>query len=250
MQPDAKTTADLSDARRALLKRYLGGGMAGADTKPAGIPKRDESRPVALSYSQQQIWLHSQLAGESLIYNEPVTIRRTGDLNRPALMRSFTEVVRRHESWRTTFLWDGNQVVQIVHPAPAHIEIPFVDLRAHPQPEQEALRLATEDARQPFDLGRGPMYRLRLVRVSDADHRLYLTLHHIIFDGVSLYRVLLPELLTSPTTPLSEMNLPCSPNCRFNTPTMRSGSEIRLRRFRRSNFPTGKKSALTFRSWT
>jgi hypothetical protein len=127
MQSEAKTTADLSDARRALLKRYLGGGLAGADTKPAGIPKRDESRPVPLSYSQQQMWLHSQLAGESLIYNEPVTIRRMGDLNRPALMRSFTEVVRRHESWRTTFRWDGNQVVQIVHPAPAHIEIPFID---------------------------------------------------------------------------------------------------------------------------
>ena len=126
-----------------------------------------------------------------------MTIRRQGDLNLPALERSFAEVVRRHEAWRTTFLWDGNQAVQIVHPAPAQIMIPFVDLRAHPQPEQEALRLATEDAHQPFDLARGPMYRLRLVRLGESEHRLFLTLHHIIFDGVSLYRVLLPELLTS-----------------------------------------------------
>ena len=66
--------------------------------------------------------------------------------------RSFTEIVRRHEAWRTTFEWDGDEGVQIVQPAPAHIKIPFVDLRAHPQAEQEALRLATEDARQPFDL--------------------------------------------------------------------------------------------------
>ena len=86
--------------------------------------------------------------------------------------------------------------MQIVQPAPTHIKIPFVDLRAHAQPEREALRLATEDARQPFDLARGPMYRLRLVRLRDAEHRLFITLHHIIFDGVSLYRVLLPELLT------------------------------------------------------
>jgi aspartate racemase len=171
--------------------------MAGADTKLAAIPKRDGSRPVPLSYSQQQIWVHSQLAGDALIYNEPVTIRRQGELNFLALERSFAEVVRRHEAWRTTFLWDGNQAVQIVHPAPAQIMIPFVDLRAHPQPEQEALRLATEDTHQPFDLARGPMYRLRLVRLSEMEHRLFLTLHHIIFDGVSLYRVLLPELLTS-----------------------------------------------------
>jgi aspartate racemase len=171
--------------------------MAGADTKPAAIPKRDGSRPVPLSYSQQQIWVHSQLAGDALIYNEPVTIRRQGELDLPALERSFAEVVRRHEAWRTTFLWHGNQAVQIVHPAPAQIMIPFFDLRARPQPEQEAQRLATEDAHQPFDLARGPMYRLRLVRLSETEHRLYLTLHHIIFDGVSLYRVLLPELLAS-----------------------------------------------------
>jgi aspartate racemase len=197
MQSEVNATAKLSEARRALLQRYLRGGMAGVDTKPATIPKRIGSRPVPLSYSQQQIWVHSQLAGESLIYNEPVTIRRQGELNIPALERSFAEIVRRHEAWRTTFLWDGNQVVQIIHPAPARSEIPFIDLRAHRQPEQEALRLATEDARQSFDLARGPMYRLRLVRVGEMEHRLFLTLHHIIFDGVSLYRVLLPELLTS-----------------------------------------------------
>src|ERR1043166_2658847 len=197
MQPDAKTTAESSDARRALLKRYLRGGMAGAETKPASIPKRDGSRPIPLSYSQQQIWVHSQLAGDALIYNEPVTIRRHGELDVLALERSFAEVVRRHEAWRTTFLWHGNQAVQMVHPPPTQIMIPFVDLRAHPQPEQEAQRIATEEAHQPFDLARGPMYRLRLIRLSETEHRLYLTLHHIIFDGVSLYRVLLPELLSS-----------------------------------------------------
>ena len=197
MQSEVNVTAKLSEARRALLQRYLRGGVARSDAKPATIPKRKESGPAPLSYSQQQMWLHSQLAGAYLIYNEPITIHRQGELNVSALERSFAEIVRRHEAWRTTFQWDGDQGVQIVHPAPVHIEIPFIDLRTHPQAEREALRLATEDAGQPFDLGRGPMYRLRLVRLAEAEHRLYLTLHHIIFDGVSLYRVLLPELLTS-----------------------------------------------------
>jgi aspartate racemase len=143
------------------------------------------------------MWLHSQLAGGYQIYNEPITIHRRGELNVSALERSFSEIVRRHEAWRTTFQWEGDEPVQMVHPAPAHIEIPMTDLRAHPHPEQEGLRLATEDAHQPFDLTRGPMYRLRLVRLAEAEHRLYLTLHHIIFDGVSLYRVLLPELLAA-----------------------------------------------------
>jgi len=197
MQAHTKATAGLSDARRTLLQRYLRGGAARSGAKSAAIPKRNGSDPIPLSYSQQQMWLHSQIAGAYLIYNEPITIHRHGALDVSALERSFAEIVRRHEAWRTTFEWEGDQVVQIVRPAPARIEIPFVDLRTNPEREQEALRLATEDARQPFDLARGPMYRLLLVRLADAEYRFFLTLHHIIFDGVSLYRVLVPELLAS-----------------------------------------------------
>lgn len=197
MQPNQKATARLSEARRALLQRYLRGEVRPSEVQPATIPKREGSGPAPLSYTQQQIWLHSQLAGAYLIYNEPITIHRRGELNASVLERSFVEIVRRHEAWRTTFEWDGARAVQIVHPAPGHVEIPFLDLREHPQADAEARRLATEDVRQPFDLAQGPMYRLRLIRLGDAEYRLYLTLHHIIFDGVSLYRVLLPELLAS-----------------------------------------------------
>ena len=191
-----RTPPELSDARRALLHRYLRGGIPRVAAKPATIPKRTESGPAPLSYSQQQIWLHSQLAGEAPIYNEPETIHLPGQLDLAALERSFTEIVRRHYAWRTTFEWNGDEGVQIVHPPPERIAIPFLDLGGHPEPEREAIRLATEDTSQPFDLARGPIYRLRLVRLGEADHRLYLTLHHIIFDGVSLYRVFLPELQT------------------------------------------------------
>lgn len=191
MQPSERNGTAVSEARRALLQKYLRG------AKSATIPKREESCPAPLSYPQRQIWLHSQLAAGWLIYNEPITIYRYGALDISALERSFREIIRRHEAWRTTFKWDGVECVQIVQPPPPRIEIPIVDLRSHPQPEAEALRLATADMHQPFDLAAGPMYRLRLVRLRDDEHRLYITLHHIIFDGVSLYRVLLPELVTA-----------------------------------------------------
>src|SRR5947207_9628456 len=160
MQSNEKVTTRLSEGRRALLQRYLRGGMTRSEAKPALIPKRKESGPVPLSYSQQQIWLHSQLAGAYLIYNEPITIHRHGELSVSALEGSFAEIVRRHEAWRTTFQWNGGQGRQIVHPAPDHVEIPFVDLRAHRKPDEHALCLAAEKARQPFELTRGPMYRL------------------------------------------------------------------------------------------
>jgi amino acid adenylation domain-containing protein len=193
MQP-AEHAARLSEARRALLEKYLRGEMARQKSENAIIPRRGLER-APLSYSQQQIWLHSQLAGADLIYNEPITIHHHGELNVSALEQSFGEIVRRHEAWRTTFEWEGDNGVQIVQEAPANISIPFNDLRSHPRKEAEALRLATEDARRPFDLRRGPMYRPRLLRLSERDYRLFIALHHIIFDGVSLYRIFVPELL-------------------------------------------------------
>jgi amino acid adenylation domain-containing protein len=197
MQTGAKTVAGLSDARRALLNGYLRGGKARGNPIAAVIPKRPGSGPAPLSYGQQQIWIHSQFAGKTLIYNEPVTIHRYGELDVPAFERSFTEIIRRHEAWRTTFDWIDDQPSQVIQPPPSRtIEIPFTDLRHLPeaQREPEAIRLATEDVLQPFDLARGPLYRPRLIRLGDAEHRLFLTLYHIIFDGVSLYRVFLPEL--------------------------------------------------------
>ena len=195
MESEVKLTAGLSNARRALLQRYLEGAERQA-TSLVAIPKRSGSAPAPLSYSQQQIWLHSQLAPEAGIYNEPITIHHHGQLNPLALERSFTEIVRRHEAWRTTFEWSGDQGVQIVQPAPDHIPIPYLDLRnlAEIDRDREALRRAREDLKRPFDLGRGPLYRMQLIRLTDLDHRLFLTLHHLIFDGVSLYRILLPEL--------------------------------------------------------
>ena len=197
MQSDLKATTELSDARRALLQRYLRGGLT--DTRSSvTIPKRPTTEPIPLSYSQQQIWVHSQLAGETAIYNEPITIQFSGPLDVTALERSFNEIVRRHEAWRTIFSWEGDHGIQKVQPPPEQITIPRVDLRSTLQDErdQEALRLAKRDILQPFDLAHGAMYRLQLVQMSDSEHRLYLTLHHIIFDGFSLYRVLLPELQT------------------------------------------------------
>ena len=98
MQTKEEATARLSEARRTLLQRYLRGGMTRSEAKPALIPKRKEPGPVPLSYSQQQIWLHSQLASAYLIYNEPITIHRHGELNVSALEGSFAEIVRRRAS--------------------------------------------------------------------------------------------------------------------------------------------------------
>jgi aspartate racemase len=112
------------------------------------------------------------------------------------LRRALSEIVRRHQAWRTIFPVVDGEPVQRVLPAFA-VDIPEVDLRAlsSADREAEASRLATADARMPFDLAAGPLFRAKLVRLGDDKQRLYVTLHHLIFDGFSGYRVFLPELI-------------------------------------------------------
>ncbi|MGA8492969.1 MAG: amino acid adenylation domain-containing protein [Terriglobales bacterium] len=151
---------------------------------------------VPLSFAQQQVWLHAQLVPEIPIYNEPVTVRRDGPLDVAVLERALTEIVRRHQAWRTAFTLVNGEPVQVVRPvSPVHLRM--VDLTRLPasKRESEAERLGEADAILPFDLSQGPLFRALLVRFGETQHRLFLTLHHIIFDGYSIYRVLLPELV-------------------------------------------------------
>ncbi|MGC1373172.1 MAG: amino acid adenylation domain-containing protein, partial [Candidatus Sulfotelmatobacter sp.] len=161
------------------------------------IVRRSPEAVIPLTFAQQQIWLHAQLALDTPLYNEPFTVHRKGLLDVAALEQSFTEIIRRHEAWRTTFPMQHGQPVQMVNP-PFEIKLPVVDLRNLPESERTAaaLHLATEDARRPFDLAKGPLVRAHLVRLADEEYRLFVNCHHLIFDGVTGYQVFLPELVS------------------------------------------------------
>ena len=195
---DASERAPLSEVKRKLLQKYLRGGAENAGGERALICPRPHDVAIPLSFAQQQIWLHGQMAGDVPFYNETMTVYRHGPLDLATLERCLLEIIRRHEIWRTTFEVIRGQPVQIIHRAPRMISLPLVDLRKLPEPEREteAMRLATEDARRPFDLKNGPLLRALLVRMENEQFRLYLTIHQIIFDAVTAYRVFLPELAT------------------------------------------------------
>jgi amino acid adenylation domain-containing protein len=180
--------------RQDLIRKYLQSRTTHKTIDTPPITHSDPG-PAPLSFAQEQIWLHGQFAKD--LYNESVTVYRRGPLDVPTLRRSLAEIIRRHEAWRTTFKAIDGQPVQIVQP-PYEPSVEAVDLRnlTQDQREPEALRLAREQARVPFDLERGPLLRAMLVRLGEEDYRLYLFLHHIIFDGFSIYRVFLPELVT------------------------------------------------------
>jgi amino acid adenylation domain-containing protein len=183
----------LSSAKRAALERLLRGD--GSLRKRDAIQPRLTNAVVPISPEQEHVWLHAAMAADVPLYNEAITIHRSGPCNVGLLEASFNEVVRRHEIWRTSFAVGSHGTVQRVHEGIC-VRLPLTDLTGLPLPEREAaaLQIATDEARLPFDLGTAPLLRGRIVKLSDLEHRLYLTLHHIIFDGVSIYHVLMPTL--------------------------------------------------------
>ena len=146
---------------------------------------REQSLP--LSFAQQRLWFLQQLEPESTAYNLPLAVRLSGDLDRTALQRSLSEIVRRHEALRTTFATADGEPVQVIHPA-VEVSLPLIDLSRLPadEREREAERLSVEEAGHVFSLERGPLLRARLIKQREDEHIVLLTMHHIVSDGWSM----------------------------------------------------------------
>jgi amino acid adenylation domain-containing protein len=188
--------ASLSVEKRELLARLMK--EKGAATRVGRrIPRRpDPEAPAPLSFAQERLWFLEQLEPGNAVYNAPAAMRLRGQLDTDYLERSLTEVVRRHSVLRTTFEFTDGESVQKIAPARPQ-RIPLNDLSYLPPAEREAelRRLIEENALSPFDLTRGPLLRASLLRLSEEEHVLLCSLHHIIFDGWSL-GILIDELTT------------------------------------------------------
>ncbi|HLE85703.1 MAG TPA: amino acid adenylation domain-containing protein, partial [Thermoanaerobaculia bacterium] len=152
---------------------------------PAGA-RRGPGRELPLSFAQQRLWLLDRMAPGSPLYNVPRLERLEGAVDAGALAGALSDLVARHESLRTTFGERGDRPVQGIAP-PRPVPLRVIDLAPLPPfaSRQEARRLAAAEARRPFDLGRGPLLRAVLLRLAPVEHRLLVTVHHIVFDGWS-----------------------------------------------------------------
>ena len=189
---------ELSEAKRLLLKKYVRGDVLKTAEDSDRIRRRPLGQPAPLSLTQEQIWLRAQKsAGLPPFDNHSIIIHRRGTLDASVLERSFTEVIRRHEVWRTTFDSVDGQPVQVIHPAPLAALPAVVNLQEMPSPEREAaaLRLATEDARKRFDLKKGPLVRAKLILLNEDEHWLTLTMHESVTDGVTVNTIFPAELV-------------------------------------------------------
>src|SRR5215216_1862212 len=182
----ASRITSLSPEKQALLTLRLKKKTRVAVPLPA-IPRRKETGDRPLSFAQQRLWFLNNLEPGNPFYNIRQAVRLNGPLNVPVLERSLSEVVRRHESLRTTFTAIDGKAVQVISPAEP-VKLPIVDFSELSRAEQENVlrKLSADEGLRPFDLSSGPLLRITLLRMGEQEHVVFLTMHHIISDGWSM----------------------------------------------------------------
>ncbi len=171
---------------QARLSEYL---PSVPELKP--MPREGD---IPLSFAQQRLWFLDQLAPDNSFYNLPTAMRLIGRLDLDVLNRTLQEIIRRHEILRTTFAYKEEQPVQVIEDV-SPFELEITDLSSLPEENRNktAKDLAENEAREPFDLESGPLFRVKLLKMASDEHIILYTMHHIISDGWSV-NVLMREV--------------------------------------------------------
>ena len=144
------------------------------------LEKIHRNGPLPLSYAQQRLWFVNQFeGGASTNYNMTGAYRLAGELNVAAIRKAIQKIVQRHESLRTRFLMVDDQAVQEINDD-LNIEVPVIEVT-----EKEVESYVDSYAAHVFDLSRGPLIKIGLLRLSNEEHVFLLNMHHIISDGWS-----------------------------------------------------------------
>ncbi len=173
-------------ARKVEIIKFLNQATENSKSQLPPIVRIDRDGALPLSFAQQRFWFLSQFEPNSSSNNMPVVVRFTGLLNVAVLEKSIHALICRHEVLRTHFPAVDGQPTQVIV-SDVDFTLPVIDLRHFPdeQRESEALRLATEEARRPFDLEHGPILRLMLLHLRDDEYLLVWNMHCMICDGAS-----------------------------------------------------------------
>nr|AAF17280.1 NosC [Nostoc sp. GSV224] len=188
-------TRDLLTKNKAELIFLLHEKNADTDTDFPPI-KAERPQNLPLSFAQERLWLLNQLEPDNPSYNEQAALKLHGKLNVVALEQSLNKIIDRHEALRTNFRTINEQPVQVITDS-LNLNVPIVDLSELPESEREIAcqQLATTEANRPFDLASSPLIRASVVKLTEVEHALVLTIHHIVVDGWSI-GVLMRELAT------------------------------------------------------
>lgn len=176
---------ELSQSKKALLAK-----LASGRSPTNKIPKRSDPFFAPLSFAQQRLWFLEQFTPGSSVYNMHDAVRIRGLIDPQLLQKVLSRIVLRHEALRTTFIFVNGEPLQKISP-PQEIHLAIEEVVS----EERAQEIAKEETVRPFDLEKGPLFRVRLIRISDEDHILLWTMHHMVSDGWSL-GLIIKEVMT------------------------------------------------------
>ncbi|HET9365492.1 MAG TPA: condensation domain-containing protein, partial [Candidatus Angelobacter sp.] len=204
---------DRAEEERELLRLLLE--KEGLGLQDWEIASGETRERLPLSWAQKRLWFLDRLRPGSDFYNVVMACQLLGDLNVPALERSFAEIIRRHGALRTRFVVEDGEPVQKVEEF-VEFRLQIVDLSDREDIEnrrKQALEVVAQETAKPFDLGIAPLLRVVLIRVGEHEYILVLSIHHIVVDEWSM-GVLQQEMILLYTayvrgqeSPLKEMPL-------------------------------------------
>ncbi|WP_322906965.1 amino acid adenylation domain-containing protein [Paenibacillus campi] len=179
------------------------------------IPNREPNLPVPLSFAQQRLWFFDQLSPGNVAYNDPLIFEIQGTIDAAVLEASINTIIQRHESLRTTFETDAQgEPIQVIK---SQLELTFKhqNLTSVAVEQQEAYirQQFDEEALLPFELDKGPLIRIGLIKAGEQKHFLQVTLHHIVFDGWTLtnflkeLKVIYEAKISNQMIPLAELSI-------------------------------------------
>ena len=166
------------------MKRATQPAFTAVDFDPFAGPELVRVSPI--TDAQAEIWTACQFGGDDAnrSYNESVSLRLAGPVDKDAFEQAWLALVQRHEALRTAFSADGQQIClfsELTGP------LTFQDFSSLPlnEAEQQVINLTRADAQHRFDLTNGPLVQATLLKLADTTHHFTLTAHHIICDGWS-----------------------------------------------------------------
>lgn len=176
------------ETKKALLEAKLRKKISTPPQTEAIVPNQHIKVAPPLSFAQQRLWMVEQLHPGNIAYNVCGSIQLKGLLDISALERSLNEIIRRHESLRTTFNLFKENPIQYISPANDTLSLSVLDLSIFSIAEREAKlqSLLLSRTQQPFDLTVGPLFLAQLIRLDAEEHVLPILMHHSITDGWSL----------------------------------------------------------------
>jgi amino acid adenylation domain-containing protein len=175
--------AELTQNKPAILA-FLRSSRKTAGSGEVVLSRTERTSALPLSYAQQRLWFLCQLDPESAVYNIPTAVTLTGRLDIDALETAIREIMRRHESLRTSFVQD-NGVPRVVIREEVPWALQRIDAR-HLAETANVREYLSGLTREPMDITRAPLLRGHLLTMGPESHVLLLTVHHIVFDGWSM----------------------------------------------------------------